>query len=82
MVDRFPKLVGIIEEEHGGFTLTIFLLKSSRFGDDRVIDQPSVTIDEARGIISLAARELSISEDDVVIHIGLTDTRPSKGPAN
>jgi hypothetical protein len=37
---------------------------------------------EARWIISVAARELSVSEDDVVVHIGLTDTRPSKGQAN
>jgi hypothetical protein len=82
MVERFPQIVGLIEEENDGFTVTIFLRTSPGFhGDTLLIDQATNNIDEAREIVSLAARQRSIPEDEVIIHI-LTDTRPSKGPAN
>jgi hypothetical protein len=83
MVDRFPNIVGIIEEEGDRFNVTVFLLTSPDFHQDRLlIDQPTDTIDEARAIVMLVARQQLIAEDNVVIHVGLIDTRPSKGPVN
>jgi hypothetical protein len=83
MVDQFPNIVGIIEEDGDGFIVTAFLLTSPDFHEDGLlIDQPTDTIYEARRIIMLVARQQSIAEDKVVIHVGLTDTRPSKGPVN
>ena len=84
MVERFPQILGIIEEDdEGNFNVTIFLRTSPHLLEDRLlIDQPTGTIDEACGIISLVARRRLISANEVVIHIGLTDMRPSRGSAN
>ena len=83
MTDRFPNIMGIIEEVVDGYTVTIFLRTSPGIdGAVLLADQPAGTIDEARGIIHNIARERSISEQDVIFDIRMFDVGPSRGPTN
>jgi hypothetical protein len=83
MADRYPNILGIIEEVVEGFTVTVSLRTSPGLDGARLLaDQPADTIDEARGVISNFARECWISDDDVEIDIRLCDLGPPRGPTN
>jgi hypothetical protein len=83
MTDRFPNISGIIEEVLDGYTVTIFLRTSPGIDGAKLLaDQPAGTIDEARGIIEMVARERSIPEDDVIVDIRMFDIGPPPGRAN
>ena len=82
MADRFPNILGIIEEVAEGYTVTVYHRTAP--GDDGtelLEDQPADTLEEARGIISLVARGCLISDDDVEIDIRLA-LSPPRGPMN
>jgi hypothetical protein len=83
MADRYPNILGIVEEVAEGFTLTVFLRASPGIdGAILLADQAADTVDEARGVVSLIAKERSIPEADVEYDIRLFDLGPPRGPAN
>ena len=83
MADRYPNIRGVIEEVAEGYTVTAFLRTSPGFDRAMLLaDQPADTIDEARGIIIMIAKERSISEDDVDFDIRLFDLGPPRGLTN
>jgi hypothetical protein len=83
MAGQYPTILGVIEEVAAGFTVTVFLRTAPGLdGAILLADQPADTIDEACGIISLIAKERSISEDDVEFDICLFDLGPPRGPTN
>jgi hypothetical protein len=82
MADRYPNILGVIEEVADGYTVTVWLRTSAGLDGARIVaDQPADTINEARGIISKHARECWVSDDDVEIDIRL-DLSPPHGPTN
>jgi hypothetical protein len=57
MADRYPNILGVIEEVANGYAVTVWLRTSAGLDGARIVaDQPSDTINEARGIISKHAR--------------------------
>jgi hypothetical protein len=83
MTDRFPNILGIIEEvADGGYVVTVYH-RTAPGGDgtELLADQPADTLEEARGIIGLVARGCLISDDDVEIGIRLA-LSPPRGPMN
>jgi hypothetical protein len=66
-----------------GFTLTVFLRASPGIDGAILLDnQPTDTIDQARGIVYLIGKERSILENEVHIYIRMFDVGPPRGPTN
>jgi hypothetical protein len=58
MADRYPNILGVVEEVAEGFTLTIFLRASPGIdGAILLADQSVDSISEARGVVSMIAKE-------------------------
>jgi len=72
MACRYPNTLGVIEEVTEGCTVTVSLRTSSGLGGTKILaGQPADTIDEARGIIAMFARDCWICDDDIEIDIRL-----------
>jgi hypothetical protein len=83
MVDRYPSILGIVEEVAEGFTLTVFLRASPGIdGAILLADQSVDSISVARGVVSMIAKERSIPEADVEYDIRLFDLGRPRGPVN
>jgi hypothetical protein len=83
MVDRYPNILGLVEEVAEGYTVTIYLRTAPGLdGATQLADQPADTVDEAREVIRRTAKERSIPEADVEYDIRLFDTGPPRGPTN
>jgi hypothetical protein len=83
MADRYPIILGVIEEVAEGFTVTVFLRAAPGLdGAILLAEQSADTIDEACGVIRRIAKERSISEADTEFEVRLFDVGPPRGLTN
>jgi len=79
----FPSIYGKIVQVADGFTITVWLFREDpHYQRDLVADEPTMTIETAKGVLSQAAQAHGVSPENVSYDIVMNALGPDGNQVN